>query len=269
MKRRALLLAAVSSACAGPRLRRPFAEAALAVARSVAPLDAAAERSFWSELDRLTALARSAATADSASTARRLSTLIFEERGFVREVEDTALRFVLLPGVLRDRRGSCVGLGSLYLALAEAVGITAHGVLRPGHFYVRVAHASAHTNVELLRRGEVMPDDWYERRFPAPGGGAPEYGRPLSLAETLGVIEYNVGNERRRERRIEDARGAYARAARQFPDFAEAHASLGAALHLLGRVDEARSSYRAAERANPHLPHLRRNLSLLDAERSP
>jgi regulator of sirC expression with transglutaminase-like and TPR domain len=267
MKRRALLLAAASSACATGAPRRPFAESMLAVARNYGPLGADAERFYWSELEHLSALVRTVVAPTDAGFAAGLSRLIFQNRGFVREVDDTDLRFVLLPSVLRDRRGSCVGLGSLYLALAEAVGVPAHGVLRPGHFYVRFERGGSHTNVELLRRGEVMPDDWYALRFPAPIGVRNEYGRPLTQDETLGVIAYNVGNQRRRERRIDAARSAYAHAVQQFPDFAEAHASLGAVLHLLGRVDEARASYRLAMRLNPQLPDVERNLSLLDSER--
>jgi tetratricopeptide (TPR) repeat protein len=268
MKRRALLLAAATCACgAAPAKRGAFSRSALSVARSAQSMDGAAERFYWSELARLAGLAR-ANYPRSASTAPALNALIFERLGFVREVEDTDLRFVLLPSVLRERRGSCVGLGTLYLALTEALAVRAHGVLRPGHFHVRLEEPGKHTNVELLRRGEFMPDSWYDHRFPVPGGAAREYGRPLTPNETLGVVEYNVGNQRRRERRIDDARQAYARAVGHFPDFAEAHASLGTALHLLGRLDEAAASYRTAKRVNPHLPHVEDNLSLLETERS-
>lgn len=266
MKRRTFLLAAGASACGGATPPRPFSASALAVARFAAPVEAAAERFYWRELEYLTALARESIAPNGPTLAASLRALLFDSRGFVREVNDADLRFSLLPSVLRDRRGSCVGLGSLYLALAEALGIAAHGVLRPGHFYVRLEGGGAHTNVELLRRGEVMPDDWYRARFPAPRGTEHQYGRPLTLNETLGVIEYNVGNQRRGERRIEAARSAYARAVLHFPEFSEAHASLGATLHLLGRSAEARLSYQSAQRLNPHLPNLARNMSLLEIE---
>ncbi len=267
MRRRALLLAVASAACARAAPRQSFAASALAAARSAVRVDADGERFYWRELERLTALARERLER-GASLDRALRELIFDDRGFQREVVDTDLRFVLLPSVLRDRRGSCVGLGSLYLALTEALGRAARGVLRPGHFYVRLEHAGAHTNVELLRRGEAMSDAWYDGRFPVPSGGGGEYGRPLTADECVGVIEFNVGNQRRRERRLEEARAAYARAVQHFPRFAEAHASLGAALHLLGRADEARASYQAAQRLDPRLPHLDRHLRLLEADRA-
>lgn len=265
MKRRALLLGAAVCACGGAPKKKPFAESALAVARDAEAVKAAAERGYWQELEHLAALAR-ASLARHASVAVGLRALLFEERGFAREVDDTDLRFVLLPSVLRDRRGSCVGLGTLCLALCEALGVSARGVLRPGHFYVRLEDGEAHANIELLRRGEVMPDDWYEHRFPASSGAGAAYGRPLTPEESIGVIEYNVGNQRRREHRIDAARAAYTHATRHFPEFAEAHASLGAALHLLGRIEEARASYDTARRLAPQLPNLDRNLSLLELE---
>jgi len=170
--------------------------------------------------------------------------------------------------VLRHRRGSCVGLGTLFLALAETLGWSASGVMMPGHFYVRLANRGEHRNVELLRAGEAMPDAWYAERFPIPGGAPPEYARPLTSQEVLGVLEYNVGNDRRRARRIDEARAAFARSVRAFPDFSEAHASLGAMQQLLGQLDQADQSYRAALAKNPHLPGLADNLALLAAERA-
>jgi tetratricopeptide (TPR) repeat protein len=111
-----------------------------------------------------------------------------------------------------------------------------------------------------------MSDDWYAGRFPIPGGSAPEYARPLSASESLGVIEYDVGNERRRELRLEQALLAYTRAVKLFPQLAEAHASLGATLQLLGRLDDAARSYRAAQAQNPGLPGVERNLALLEEQ---
>jgi Flp pilus assembly protein TadD len=122
--------------------------------------------------------------------------------------------------------------------------------------------------VELLRAGEAMPNSWYEQRFPIPGGSAREYSRPLTDSEVLGVVHFDVGNERRRQRRLSEARVAFERAARAFPDLSEAHASLGAVQHLLGDLHAASESYRRAQHANPHLPGVAENLALLDAERA-
>jgi regulator of sirC expression with transglutaminase-like and TPR domain len=269
MKRRALLLLLASSGCQRGGKGLPFSRALLEVAKNATKASDAQLSQSTAELGHLGDLAREAlARAPSRPPATVVSELLFGPLGFVREVSDQALDFVLLPSVLRHRRGSCVGLGTLFLALAETLGWSASGVMMPGHFYVRLADHSEHRNVELLRAGEAMPDAWYAERFPIPGGATPEYARPLSSQEVLGVLEYNVGNDRRRARRIDEARAAFARSVRAFPDFSEAHASLGAMQQLLGQLDQADQSYRTALAKNPHLPGLAENLALLAAERA-
>jgi tetratricopeptide (TPR) repeat protein len=194
-----------------------------------------------------------------------LGEAIFQTSGFIREVDDPDLRYVFISSVLETHRGSCVGLGTLFLAVAELAGVRARGVMVPGHFYVQVEEGDRWRNVELLRRGEEMPDTWYRSRYGAPAGSVA--GTPLEPAQVQGVVAYDVGNERRREGRVTEARRAYERAARALPAFAEAQASLGAALHLAGALDEAATAYQKARNLEPNLPGLARNIELLDAER--
>lgn len=269
MTRRSLLLLLAASGCHHESASSLGLTRALSlVARQSGSADETLSKSS-AEVARLVALAQRELSASPArSPAALLSSLIFEQWGFTREVDDQSLRYVLLPSVLEHRRGSCVGLGSLFLAIAEGLGWSAAGVLMPGHFYARVQEPSGPRNVELLRAGEAMPDSWYERRFPVPGGSAREYARPLTVSEVLGVVHFDVGNERRRQRRFSEAQAAFARAVRAFPDLSEAHASLGAVQHLLGDLQAAFDSYRRARDANPHLPGVAENLALLEAERA-
>jgi regulator of sirC expression with transglutaminase-like and TPR domain len=265
VKRRAFLLSAASYGCRGPARRWDFARAALLAGQraGVSETQRALE-----QLDDIAERALAAYRAGGVSAASALGSVLFDELGFVREVTSTELAFVLLPGVLRQRRGNCVGLGTLYLALADALGFAAHGVLMPGHFYVHHRAPGQAQNVELLRRGEAMPDSWYRARYPLPpDAGKSAYARPLSASEVLGVIEYDVGNERRRKQRPLEARAAYARAVELCPRFPEAHASLGAMEHILGDGAAALASYRLAQSLNPSLVGLERNMALLDAER--
>jgi hypothetical protein len=141
--------------------------------------------------------------------------VVFGELGFVREVDDRDLDYVLLPSVLRHRRGSCVGLGSLYLAVAEALGWRAAGVMVPAHFFVRVGEPPR--NVELLRKGEEMPDDWYRTRFAAPEWNGAVHLRALAPAEVIGIVEYDIGTDWQRRGRLVDAERAYRRAIARFP----------------------------------------------------
>jgi regulator of sirC expression with transglutaminase-like and TPR domain len=199
-----------------------------------------------------------------------MSEVVFGELGFSREVDDPDPRFMRLPAVLADRRGSCYGLAALFVALGERLGpvhgFSVAGVLVPGHFFVRVTDRAGARNVELLRRGEAMPEAWYRQRYQVPPHGAPAYLRPLAARELLAVFDYNLGNDLRIRGRLAESAAAYARAARAFPDFAEAHASLGLVRHLLGALPEAMRAYQAARVANPHLPGLDTNIAVLSRE---
>jgi tetratricopeptide (TPR) repeat protein len=265
--RRAALALVLLGACA----RRPavgdapLARRLLAVAHDLAPDTGGAPDT---DLARLADEARAALDRrGSTSEADALNHVLFDDEGFRREVDDTDLAFVLLPSVLRGHRGSCVGLGTLYLALGEQLHIPARGVVVPGHFFVRVREGERWRNVELLRRGEEEPADWYAARWPVPATTSPIYDRALTDDEVVGVVEYDAGNELRRRGRLAEARVAFERAAALFPAFPEAHASLGATLQLAGALEPARAAYEAASRLEPGLPGLDRNLRLLDEER--
>lgn len=267
MKRRSVLALMLGAGCGRAHDAPPFTRRALTAGHSFGEGSPDDESVGLAELGRLAAAVK-AGVAQHGSPLLALNAAVFGPLGFVREVNDRSLSFVFLPSVLKGKRGGCVGLGLLYLSLAELLGLPMESVIRPGHFYVRVPENAGHVNVELLRRGEAMSDAWYEERFPVPGGTARAYGRALSQEEVFGVIAYNVGNDRQIAGRLDEARSAFDQAARAFPDLGEAHASLGRTLHLLGALDAADAAYAAARRANPALPGLSGNVELLERERS-
>ena len=191
-----------------------------------------------------------------------LNAVVFSDLHFAREIEDDDLRFVSLPSVITGRRGSCLGLTALYLAVAERRRLPLDGVLLPGHIYTR-APGPPPRNVELLRRGEAMPDGWYLEKYGSPPRDAGGYGRALSAIELTAVHWFNVGNRLRRLGDLARAEAAYARAAAEFPVFAEAHASLGTVRQLRGDGAGAAAAYDAAARAWPDLPGLEHNRAVL------
>jgi len=273
MKRRSALALLLLGGCSRFRGHGggPVAQALLAAPQGFS--EGRPDDETWgrSELDRIADAVREKQTASGGNDAQSLFVALrqtlFEKLGFAREASDTAIGFTLLPSLLRRRRGSSLGLGTLYLAVSELLDLPLEAVLRPGHFYVRLSEGGVHTNAEPLRQGEAMPDTWYDQRFPIPGEGAKAYARPLTLTEVLGVLAYEVGKERQRERRLPDARHAYELATERFPDLGEAHASLGGVLTLLGEWDRAQAEYDAARRVFPGLPGLEHSVELLRAER--
>jgi tetratricopeptide (TPR) repeat protein len=70
-----------------------------------------------------------------------------------------------MPHVLRRRRGHCVGLSSIYLALGYRAGLPLFGVSAPRHFFVRWDGEGLRQNVELTARGAPHPDSYYVERY--------------------------------------------------------------------------------------------------------
>jgi regulator of sirC expression with transglutaminase-like and TPR domain len=251
--------------CRGPdRGPGPIASALLAVAAesSLAPADVAGA---WPILKEVARRVRAHAKPGRDPAIDDLNAVIFGELGFAREIERDDLDVMALPSVLANRKGSCVGLGALYLAVGEWLGIPLVGVLVPGHFFVRTTGAHPR-NVELLRRGEALADAWYIEKYGPWATPSPEYLRALTVFEVVGVHWFNVGNELGRRGDLTGAARAYALAVKNFPAFAEAAASLGAVLQLQGDLPAARNAYRDAARARSDLPGLAQNLSVLDAQ---
>jgi tetratricopeptide (TPR) repeat protein len=269
---RGIVVVLLLAACSSSRGRTPLADAPLARRLlglgSELRVDDADPTGATQTLEHLARAARTALERRGPeSPIDVLNRVVFDEEAFRREVDDTDLGYVLLPSVLRGRRGSCVGLGTLYLVLGELLTIPMQGVTVPGHFFVRVRDGEEWRNVELLRRGQEEPTEWYRTRWPLPDTTVPIYDRPLTEDEVVGVVEYDGGNELRRHGRIADARRAFERAVADFPSLPEARASLGAVLQLTGDLDAAAAAYEAAEQLEPRLPGLDRNLRLLDDER--
>ena len=219
-------------------------------------------------LENWTSRAKAASAGlDPDENSSRLSRLIFEVLKIEREVDDEALRFVLLPQVLTDRRGSCVGLVSLYLVLAQRLQLQACAVLAPGHLFVRSGPPDDRRNIELLRRGESMADGWYRKTYRVPAGVS-AYMRCLSSREFLAVVRYNLANEYRARGLEEKAISSWTKVTVDFPDFPEAHANLGLAHHLAGDLEAAKAAYLKALRLHPKLPGLLHNLSLVTLQAS-
>lgn len=268
-QRRRLLQLLAAAPALGCRRAEPtataFEQGLLAMAAEGGFGGADSQRDAVTEIERLARRVRDAAGGGPLDS-EVLRRTLFRDLGFVRVVEGLTARHMLLPPVLQDRRGSCVGLGCLFLALADRLGLTAAGVLVPGHFFVQVRDRSGVRNVELLRAGEAMPESWYRSKYAAPTPACAAYLRPLTPGEVLAVVRFNLGNHHREGGALDHARSAYRRAAQDFPGFPEAHASLGLTLHLQGHLTEARQAYQTARQLCPNLPGLDRNLAALDGD---
>lgn len=232
----------------------PLAKKLLAISSQagVSPTDQA-------ELNKILDLAEERAQGKSGpERIDSLNRLIFEELGFEREVEDDSIEFMLLPNVIKNQKGSCLGLAALYLVLAEKLDLQIRGVLVPRHFFLR----HQQRNIELLRKGEAMPDEWYRKTWQVPEGVS-AYMRALTEQELLAVFQFNLGNASRMKGEYDQAKKIYQRVIESFPDFAEAHANLGLVLQLQKEFKPAEEAYLKARSLQPGLPGLKQNLEAL------
>ena len=167
----------------------------------------------------------------------------------------------LLESVLARRKGNCLGLSLLYLALADRLGIPFRGVYVPSHCFVRYEGNGVRMNVEFAETGASWEDDRYRREFRILPSRP--YLRSLSPAEMLGVFLKTLGAGYSRKGREEDALRLYAEAGRLYPGLPDVYYNAGVSLQKLGRSDEAIGKYRRALALDPEMAAARDNLSIL------
>lgn len=159
-----------------------------------------------------------------------LSRFLFDRLGLRSVDAGDDLGLSLPARVLRDRRGSCVGLALLLMTVADRVGVEARPVFLPGHLFVRLRSGpSSWRSVELLRGGIARDDSFYTRVFQL--DGRPWY-RPISRepAQALAALVFNRANAHLAAGRPADALRDYRAAEERLPGFPEALGGEGAVL---------------------------------------
>jgi Flp pilus assembly protein TadD len=182
-----------------------------------------------------------------------LRELLFDEEKFGLPERDDASAF-LLSDVLHNKRGNCLGLSVLCLALAERTGLKLHGVpapsrsTGPGHLLVRYDDGTHRVNFDPTAQGAAQPDQYYRDLFklrPA------DIKRGYSLAnasrrDVLNLLLVNLGGARVETGRPAEALPLLTRAVALKADYAPAYMNLGAARLKLGDLNAAETDYRRA-----------------------
>ena len=278
-----LVLLCTANACQSPAptsagtsfsLEDALFELAEETSRELA-LPAPDQQSARRRLDRLERAlhARCGRCSDPPQALSALRKLIFERERYGRQLDRERIPSMLLPTVLGERAGSCLGLSGLLLVLAERLQLPLAGVLVPGHFFLRLRGGAERHTIETLRGGEAMLSGWYRQRYHPPAQN-PLYLRELSPRESLAVFRFNRGHALRRKGALGDARRVYQQVVAALPRYAEAWASLGLVNQLQGDRLAARRCYRRALALSPALDGVRKNLAALSfggarAPRSP
>ncbi len=94
-----------------------------------------------------------------------INQLIFHEMGFrfppASAWKDAIDAYTVLPSVIDAKRGVCLGVSILYLALAQRIGLPLEAITPPGHIYVRYAENDQIINIETTARGIDISSEHY------------------------------------------------------------------------------------------------------------
>ncbi|HWS15432.1 MAG TPA: tetratricopeptide repeat protein [Candidatus Methylomirabilis sp.] len=201
--------------------------------------------------------------ADGGEVVSAFRRILLVEEGFTYDKSASDPGNYLLESVLARKKGNCLGLSMLYLALADRLGLPFRGVYVPSHCFVRYEGGGVPRNVEFGEGGASWEDDRYRREFRVRPGRP--YLFSLASAEMLGVFLKTLGAGYARKGREEDALRLYDEAGRLYPGLPDIHYNAGVSLQKLGRQDEAEGKYRRALDLDPEMAAARDNLGVLMA----
>ncbi len=90
-----------------------------------------------------------------------INRLIFYDQKFRFPPHSTSISdvdlYTFLPAVLDQRKGVCLGVSVLYLALAQRIDLPLEIITPPGHIYLRYRQGETLINIETTARGISLP----------------------------------------------------------------------------------------------------------------
>ncbi len=166
---------------------------------------------------------------------RTINDFIFFELGFrfpphslyTKEIE----RYTFLSSVIDSRRGICLGVSVLYLALAQRLNLPLEIVTPPGHIYVRYRDGNRIINIETTARGIDVDSKEYL--------GIDTFAlEERNIKETVGLVHFNQAADDLRVGAFDKALKAYEKAKLYIPNDKLLDELMGSCSILCGKVME-------------------------------
>ncbi len=193
-------------------------------------------------------------TASAEQMLAALNRHFFGEVGFEALQDLNTVENASVAAVLDKRRGTCMGLAIVYLALSERLGLSAHAVATPIHLFMRVELPGGSRNVELLEEGREISDDFYRRRNRIADSSIERgvFLRNLTADEIVAHLLSNQAIALARDGRLDDALARYDVALRKAPLLVAAWYNRGIDLMSAGRLEEALANFDRAIDLHPN-----------------
>ena len=231
------------------------------------------------ELDRISSeiQSRIGRSKDPRKIINAINSYLFGHYG-LRAIDEPYTEDFLLHELLDTKRGRCMSLVALYIAIAERIGFHLESICLPEHIFVRWAPARKRRflfflrrpriNIETTLKGISLPDKHYKEiaaNADTKGTNA-FYLKSLTKRETLATYLSPLGNALREKGRIDDAIQACKLSISINQDDAEAWNNLGLAYRRKGHLDMARFAYRRALNAYPNFAEAWQNLGTVQKD---
>lgn len=180
-----------------------------------------------------------------------LNDYLHKELGFKSVKEASDPNDLFLHSVMDNKRGYCLSLSILYLALAERLGLPMYGVVAPGHFFVRYEDGRIRFNIETTNGG-FPDDDHYTKKFAIQEGNEDSvYMQSLNKLQTMGCLFNNFGTVYMGVDDLDSAQRAMELAVEINPGLAESRVNLGNIYMRKERIDDAIYEFQQALEINP------------------
>ena len=190
-----------------------------------------------------------------------LNDYLFNDLGFGAVAEADNPDDLFIHTVIDNKRGYCLSLSILYLAIGERLGLPLHGVVVPGHFFVRYEKDGKRFNIETTSGGGCADDEHYINEFNVPHKyKRTVYMQNLDKLQTLGCLFNNLGNVYIDAGNLKAAKEALELAVEINPTLAESHTNLGNVYLREERIDDAIYEYRKAIEINSNNSKLYGNI---------
>jgi tetratricopeptide (TPR) repeat protein len=197
---------------------------------------------------------------DSPRAINILNKYLFEQKGFESVKDANNPDTLLLHSVMDKKKGYCLSLSVLYLALSERVGVPVYGVVVPGHFFVRYDDGENQYNIETTSSGAITSDKHYIDKFDVPETDT-IYMRNLNKLQVLGCFFNNLGNSYQCIDDYSSAMKALARAVRINPTLAESRINFANIYFHRNQYKKALEQYEYARQLNPQSSQARSGLA--------
>ena len=117
------------------------------------------------DLMALQIMARLPASASPKEKIRAINRFIFNDMGFRFPPHSLYAKdvdiYTFLPSVLDSRKGVCLGVSILYIAIAQRLDLELEMITPPGHIYVRYCDGDKAINIETTAGGVNLNSDVY------------------------------------------------------------------------------------------------------------